>query len=716
VSRPLCSRTSPGSCVQAPDARAPLAHICRGLALGALILLLVEPAAAARERTLTSPRPSITRLVFAATVSHFHTQIFSVTPSGQAAAQLTFSTQGASDPVPSPDGTRIAFERGGDLWVMHADGRGQRLLAKQATEPAWTRDSGRLAYVSLDAQDLSLGIGTVRRDGSGRRMLVHGDAFRPAWSPDSRNLAFGRSGVLVILRSGRQRTVLTDSRIGRAARIAWSSDGRWIAFGDFVAVDVVRRDGRGRRELTGGLPAWAPHHVLLAFSSGGPQNAVSVLNPSTGVQRKIASAAFVNSLAWSPSGDALAVSAGFLSSEELSSRDDALLIAPLHGRARNLARPSDPYAVPEGVSWTRSPARLRLRAPLPVTPRVSPTELRLREPVEDLAADGNRVAYRFCGTIAVWRPGARTVVSVQADHPLCGEANLGFYNLALAGDRVAWASLEGGNVQYNSLVVEPLGDPAARAGVAFGFHTTGDFRGDERAGDLLGAGSLLVFSTWAYCDSIPPFCTDVPYGHGPLVSQTLWRVREPSWPGECPGASISGGRAVGRCQQLRVEPGPLRPLDADAGRIVVSGDNATLVLDSDGHPLLRLPLSTQAAELTGSDLAVLVPGELRDYEVATGALLHSWPVPAVSSGGFCGVPARFCGAPRLRVEDAAHGMVAYIADGQIHLLRLSDGRDVTLHAGTAAEFGDDGLFYAYQAGGYWPGRISFVPFGRLPLH
>jgi hypothetical protein len=46
----------------------------------------------------------------------------------------------------------------------------------------------------------------------------------------------------------------------------------------------------------------------------------------------------------------------------------------------------------------------------------------------------------------------------------------------------------------------------------------------------------------------------------------------------------------------------------------------------------------------------------------------------------------------------------------------SDGRDVTLHAGTAAEFGDDGLFYPYQSGGGWPGRISFVPFARLPLH
>jgi hypothetical protein len=191
-------------------------------------------------------------------------------------------------------------------------------------------------------------------------------------------------------------------------------------------------------------------------------------------------------------------------------------------------------------------------------------------------------------------------------------------------------------------------------------------------------------------------------------------VREPSWAGACPRRGAEA--TAGRCEQLRVEPGPLRPLDADAGRIVVSGDNATLVLDADGRQLVSLPLSTQAAVLTGSDLAVSVPGALRDYDATTGALLHTWPLPDVSVGvGFCGVPAFFCGNPPLRLEDAARGVVVYILHGSIHLLRLGDGRDAVLHGGTAARFDSSGIVYAYRATGSWPGRIRFVPFDKLPL-
>src|SRR5262249_38682300 len=264
------------------------------------------------------------------------------------------------------------------------------------------------------------------------------------------------------------------------------------------------------------------------------------------------------------------------------------------------------------------------------------------------------------------------------------------------------------------LVVETVGDPDARTEIAAGYHTTGDPRGDERAGDILGAGPLLVFSTWAYCDEVAPVtCPGLGYGQGPtLATQALWRVREPPWAGECP--RIRSDATGGRCERLRVEPGPLRPLDADAGRIVVSGDNATLVLDPDGHQLLSLPLSTQAAQLAGPDLVLLVRGALRDYDVTTGALLHTWPLPDISSGGFCGVPLLLCGSPRLRLEDAANGLVAYVLDGQIHLMRFGDGRDVIPHGGTIARFGTGGLFYTYQASGTWAGRIRFVPFDQLP--
>jgi WD40 repeat protein len=678
-----------------------------GLLAGAVGLLTPGPPSA----SATGSRAQATRLVFAATVSGQQTQIFSIAPSGRASAQLTFGSAASSGPVPSPDGTRVAFERDGSIWIMRPDGRGQRLVARSAKEPSWTPDSKRIAYVSVDAQGQDIGIGQVGRNGTGTRTLVRGDVAAPAWSPDGRSLAFGRHGTLVVLRGGRERTVAADSEMQEIGRIGWSSNGKWFAFTDSYKLDVVGLDGRRRRDLLGRSPAWAPHRSLLAYAAG----AVHVLDPSTGTDRKVATPHFANSISWSPRGDAIAVAGGFISAEDLTSQGDELLVVALGGGVRNLVRSTDPYALPQEVAWTTSTARLRLRPPVPVVPRVAGDELRLREPVADLAADGGRVAYRYCGTIGAWTPGDRTVVSVQVDHPLCDEGDIGFYDVTLAGDRIAWASLQGGNFQRNTLWVQTVGEPATRVKVATGSHLTGDARGDERAGDMHGAGPLLAFTTWVYCDDVfPSSCVGLPTLQRPLLSQTLWRVRDPSWPGTCP-LQFSDEPNHGRCEQLRAELGPLRVLDVDPGRIVVSGNNATLVLGADGSRLLSLPLSTEAAQLSGSDLVVVLPGALRAYDAATGTLRHSWPLPNVSFAGFCGVPARFCEQPRLRLEDAARGLVAYVLDGNVHLLRLDDGRDVVIHAGTAARFDDAGLVYTYTAAGLWPGRVRYVPFDQLLL-
>ena len=681
------------------------------IALAAAFVPTAAPIGAA-----VHPRPM--RLVFAATVVGRVSQIYSIDSSGRGAAQLTFGSQSSSDPVPSPDGAHVAFERGGSLWVMRPDGRGQRLLARSAKDPAWTPDSRRIAYVEINDVDESLGIRVVGVNGRGGRLIVRGEAFGPAWSPDGRSLAFDRHGELDVLRRDRVRAILRDPDIFRIDAIRWSFDGRWLAYAAAGKIDILRSTGGHRHELDGAFvtPVWSPRRLLLAYvmTGGNLVQVVNVFAPSSGRVRTLGDAAFgVDSLAWSPRGDAVAFAGGFQSAEDLVGSSQ-LGVFTLAGRKRLLGAASA-FPLPDGLGWTTPSVGVRYRRPPPLGPLVSRDQLELREPVEELAADGDRVAYRFCGTIAVWKPGEAKVVSQQLDRPLCAETNIGFYSIALAGNKIAWGSLRGGNSKTNSLVVGTVGDPSARAEVASDFHTTGDQRGDERAGDVLGAGPLLVFSTWAYCDEVAPLtCPGLGYGQGPTVAtQTLWRVREPPWAGACPRRGSDATAAL--CEQLRVEPGPLRPLDADAGRIVVSGDNATLVLDPDGRQLLSLPISTQAAQLAGPDLVLLVRGALRDYDVTTGELLHTWPLPDTASGGFCGVPLFLCGSPRLRLEDAANGLVAYVLDGQIHLIQLGNGRDVSLHAGTIARFGNGGLFYAYQASGIWPGRIRFVPFDQLPL-
>jgi TolB protein len=70
--------------------------------------------------------------------------------------QLTDTDEGAYDPAWSPDGTRIAYvvRSGGkhDLWVMDADGTGQRQITGSGVcrAPCWSPDGQYLAYVAAE--------------------------------------------------------------------------------------------------------------------------------------------------------------------------------------------------------------------------------------------------------------------------------------------------------------------------------------------------------------------------------------------------------------------------------------------------------------------------------------------------------------------------------------------------------------------------------------
>ena len=87
------------------------------------------------------------------------------------------------------------------------------------------------------------------------------------------------------------------------------------------------------------------------------------------------------------------------------------------------------------------------------------------------------------------------------------------------------------------------------------------------------------------------------------------------------------------------------------------------------------------------------------------------------AGGGCRIRCRSypCPGIRLILEDAARGVAVYTLDHVVHLLRLSDGADVTVPGAIAAEITGDGLFYAYPGEEPWPGRIRFMPFDELPL-
>ena len=190
----------------------------------------------------------------------------------------------------SPDGKKMLFERRNprhplpgpvpgewpeELYVMNADGSGQRRLTRNPAEdeaPAWSPDGRKIAF-TRDGKKPTVWV--MNSDGSGQRRLTPArwhSASGAAWSPDGRKIAFsGRPstpppGIYVMNADGSERQRLTH----RGESPAWSPDGQMIAFDHLVVgtgpeLYVMTADGRGKRKLMGGIGG-APSAFAWAWS------------------------------------------------------------------------------------------------------------------------------------------------------------------------------------------------------------------------------------------------------------------------------------------------------------------------------------------------------------------------------------------------------------------------------------------------------------------
>lgn len=137
----------------------------------------------------------------------------------------------------SPDGSRLAIDLLGRIWVVPFTGGAARALTDpwgDARQPSWSPDGQRIAFQAYWQGNWH--IYTIHQNGSDLRQHTHGyfDHREPHWSPDGEAIAFSsdRNGNYDIwaidLQSGKL-TPLTQLLANEFAP-AWSPDGEQIAY------------------------------------------------------------------------------------------------------------------------------------------------------------------------------------------------------------------------------------------------------------------------------------------------------------------------------------------------------------------------------------------------------------------------------------------------------------------------------------------------------
>jgi hypothetical protein len=163
--------------------------------------------------------------------------------------RLTNNNLDDLSPCWSPDGQKIAFDRGPawwesgnrDIYVMNANGSEQKRLTDNSSYdsfPCWSPDGHKIAFVSNRNGNSEIYV--MNADGSEQRNLTNNPASdgNPCWSPDGHKIAFNserdeNSDIYVMNADGSVQRNLTNNPTSDGSP-CWSPDGHKIAFLSYI--------------------------------------------------------------------------------------------------------------------------------------------------------------------------------------------------------------------------------------------------------------------------------------------------------------------------------------------------------------------------------------------------------------------------------------------------------------------------------------------------
>jgi Tol biopolymer transport system component len=190
----------------------------RQIAFATDFSLHILDVASGADRTLAVPSRSLAWSPDGARIAFgYGHELYTVRADGSHETPLTAVDSDVQNPSWSPDGTTLVFDGGYGIYSVGADGTGPRLLVSGVLgngpgTPSWSPDGRRILYFNtpLVAGGYAAEVWVMRPDGSHRRRLFHtgcciGVWSPPLWSPDGKKIAINDDGVLVMDVNGRHR-------------------------------------------------------------------------------------------------------------------------------------------------------------------------------------------------------------------------------------------------------------------------------------------------------------------------------------------------------------------------------------------------------------------------------------------------------------------------------------------------------------------------------